>query len=101
MMMRSYGAPGDSVKKTIGARIEETSAEQLAWILKCLRGKAPFSEQRPDQLERIAKAMVHMEFAEGDHVCKEGEQGDAFYIIKSGTVGVSTAEHGQVATLEE
>ena len=52
-------------------------------------------------LTKLAKALFQKDFEAGDEVIKEGSRGNAFFIIKSGSVIVSTAQQGRVATLEE
>ena len=66
-----------------------------------LEGQPLSSLLRRADLTKLAKLLLQRTFSEGAAVIEEGEPGDAFYIIKSGSVAVSTAEHGQVAVLEE
>ncbi len=50
-------------------------------------------------LDRLARALVRVEFAEGDVVMREGEHGDRFYVVESG--GVTVSKEGRfVASLE-
>ncbi|CAM9248368.1 unnamed protein product [Discosporangium mesarthrocarpum] len=53
----------------------------------------------------IADALVEESYDDGDIVCKQGEQGDAFYIIKQGTVAIlqtdATGEDTEVTRLDE
>ena len=52
-------------------------------------------------LRRLANELVHQTFQPGMSVIEEGEVGDAFYIIKAGSVSVHIKAVGQVATLSE
>ena len=47
-----------------------------------------FKDMPAEDLERLKASMVEMTFAEGDLVFEQGEEGDAFYVILSGTASV-------------
>jgi len=49
---------------------------------------------RPSDLDAMALATQSDAFGEGDVIIRQGERGDAFYIIESGAVDVLTAESG-------
>jgi CRP-like cAMP-binding protein len=49
-------------------------------------------------LESLARALVRVELAPGEVVIREGDEGDRFYVIESGTVEV-TKEGAHVASL--
>ena len=36
---------------------------------------------------QVAKVMRFREFDEGDEVCRQGDEGDTFYIVVTGSVG--------------
>jgi MFS family permease len=40
-------------------------------------------------LDRLARALIRVELAEGDVVIREGDHGDRFYVVESGSVTVS------------
>jgi len=50
-------------------------------------------------LDHMALALERDTFKQGDVIIREGEKGDIFYIIESGTVEVSTKADGNVAQL--
>lgn len=50
-------------------------------------------------LAEIAKAFVNKEYAVGEAIIKQGDPGDAFYVLASGQVSVQV-NHVQVAVLE-
>lgn len=49
-----------------------------------------FERLTPEEREAVAAEMVHREYAEGDIVITEGEQGSSMYVIVTGEVKVYT-----------
>jgi MFS family permease len=66
--------------------------------LELLRGVSLLSLLPEPTLNRLAQALVRLEVAPGDVVIREGEAGDRFYVIESGSVEV-TKEGRHVASL--
>ena len=66
--------------------------------LELLRGVSLLSMLPEPTLERLARALERVEAAPGDVVIREGDTGDRFYVIESGTVEV-TKEGRHVAAL--
>ena len=66
--------------------------------LDLLRGVSLLSMLPEATLERLARALERVDAAPGDIVIREGDTGDRFYVIESGTVEV-TKEGRHVATL--
>jgi MFS family permease len=67
--------------------------------LELLRSVSLLSALPEPILDRLARALVRVEFAEGDVVMREGDHGDRFYVVESGALSVS--KDGRViATLE-
>ena len=66
--------------------------------LELLRGVSLLSMLPEPTLERLARALERVDAAPGDVVIREGDSGDRFYVIESGTVEV-TKEGRHVATL--
>jgi MFS family permease len=59
--------------------------------LELLRSVSLLSALPEPILDRLARALVRVEFAEGDVVMHEGDHGDRFYVVESGAVTVSKA----------
>jgi CRP/FNR family transcriptional regulator, cyclic AMP receptor protein len=57
-----------------------------------IRGVPLFSELEPEELERVARVAVPRSFPKNTRVFHEGDQSDACYIVKSGSLRV-TREH--------
>jgi len=57
--------------------------------LELLRSVSLLSPLPERILERLARALVRVELAEGDVVIREGEPGDLFYVVESGGLTVS------------
>jgi len=59
----------------------------------------PIFEPLPERIvEKLARALVRVELAAGEDAVREGEEGDRFYVIESGTL-VVTKGHRWVADL--
>ena len=57
--------------------------------LELLRSVSLLSPLPEPILDRLARALVRVELAEGDVVIREGDHGDRFYVVESGSVAVS------------
>jgi hypothetical protein len=51
-----------------------------------------------EQRNRIVDALEQVSYTEGETIITEGELGEHFYMIESGTVDVSSSAHGKLAT---
>lgn len=63
--------------------------------------KAPlFSDLSEVELRQIAELFMERQFPDGKIILQEGQGGDAFFVIKSGTasVTVENEEHGTLTT---
>jgi cGMP-dependent protein kinase len=67
--------------------------------VRILRSIELFKHVRPDELNKMVKSFKEQTFKAGSQVITEGERGDTFYIIKSGTVTV-TVKDQEVGVLE-
>lgn len=77
--------------------IAHTSAEKLAAIVTALRA-VPLLEPLTDlQLNRIAEAVKVSEYKDGDVIIKKGDQGDEFFMVKSGRVVCKDIRSGGTA----
>ncbi len=77
-------------------RIDRTSLAPAGLdLLRAIPILAPLPEQ---VLERLARALVRVELAPGEAAIRQGEAGDRFYIIESGSVNV-TRDGREIATL--
>jgi CRP-like cAMP-binding protein len=54
-----------------------------------------FSELSPKELEQLRDCMVEVTFDEADWVFEQGEEGDALYVIISGTAETIRTEQGK------
>ena len=67
----------------------KTPARRLIQVLKKVEVLKPLN--RTD-LQRMADLMTEEKYADGEHIVKQGETGDAFYIITEGTCIVTRSE---------
>ncbi|HDR06690.1 MAG TPA: cyclic nucleotide-binding domain-containing protein, partial [Candidatus Coatesbacteria bacterium] len=63
---------------------EERALESAAARLELLRGVDLFASLEPDVLERLARAFKTRMYAVGEAPVRQGEEGDSFYLVKSG-----------------
>jgi CRP/FNR family transcriptional regulator, cyclic AMP receptor protein len=63
-----------------------------------LAGIPLFASSRPRELEAIARLCTEVEVPAGRTLCREGETGQEFFVLESGSVAVSVGGQ-QVATL--
>jgi MFS family permease len=61
--------------------------------LELLRSVSLLSPLPEPILDRLARALVRVEVAAGDVVIREGDHGDLFYVVESGSVTVSKDGH--------
>src|SRR5262249_57586648 len=61
---------------------------ETAGIYEGLRGLAPFGALTETELREIAAKMRRHRFANGDVIIRQGEPGEAFYLVTSGSVNV-------------
>ena len=69
--------------------------------LSFLRKSPLFASLGEEELLRVCRGMESKRVPRGGIICTEGEPGDAFYIIRSGAVLVSTIRDGQEKRLNE
>eukprot|EP00966_Prymnesium_polylepis_P023085 531090-Prymnesium_polylepis.1 len=78
-----------------------TGADSKTLAAVKLEGQPLSALLKADDINKLAKALTNKLFLANANIIVEGERGEAFFIIKTGSVAVSTIEHGQVATLED
>lgn len=82
--------------KEIVHRSEEEERKEMVYFL----GKVPSLNTVPsDVLSFVANLFVHKFFESGAKIVQEGEKGHSFFIIRAGSVKVTTKSKGEVATL--
>jgi hypothetical protein len=85
--VKGVGNAGVFATLDANARVETlTEIEKLV----LLRQVPMFAELAPDHLEEIAAVVVERHFAPGGDLCKEGDAGDAVYLLVKGKVKVFT-----------
>ncbi len=66
-----------------------SASGETAIIYEGLRGLAPFGELSAAELADIAERMRRHRFARGDVIIRQGDLGETFYLVRSGTVDVT------------
>lgn len=89
-----FGEMDMSLSDTASHQIE---VERLSF----LRKVPLFASLADKELRMISRGLRTLEVSRGDVVCKEGEVGDSFYIIRSGVVTVSTRKDHQERILNQ
>lgn len=67
---------------------KEKPAQQPEEILQLLRKVDILQPLKDEEMAMLAEDLRHHLFGRGEAICKQGEPGSTFYIIKSGLVGV-------------
>ncbi len=62
-------------------------------LLQILKTVELFRDLSEDQLEQIGNISKREVYSRGDIICKQGETGDAMYVISSGQVEISVRDH--------
>ncbi|SPQ96369.1 Cyclic nucleotide-binding domain-containing protein [Plasmodiophora brassicae] len=68
--------------------------EQLERIDESVRNNILFSSLSADQLQMIFDAMAEKRYAAGESIIKQGEEGDYFYVLDSGTANCYVSVDG-------
>jgi hypothetical protein len=85
--VKGVGNAGVFATLDANARVETlTEIEKLV----LLRQVPMFAELAPDQLEDLAEVVVERHFQPGADLCREGEAGDAVFLLVKGKVSVFT-----------
>ena len=77
------------------ASLKDSVRERVAALIRA----APFKQLTFDQVVRCAEAMQSWDFRAGEDVVQEGEPGDFFYVLESGTAEVVRKNSGPLAKL--
>lgn len=65
--------------------VKKTADEKMR-ILELLQRQVLFKHLEEEQRELVARAMSVVEYKSGEHIVKQGEDGDAFYLVDCGAV---------------
>ena len=82
----------------------DVAVQEASVICEFLKGFPLFSDLTPTTLAEIADKMIVQEAAAGDTVIRQGDAGDLFYLIRSGSVDVLVddgREEKKVAELKQ
>lgn len=85
------GAAGLTVLCVVFVRDLDRRAVYPVEVIELLRSVRFLSVLPAIELERLARTARWVDVAAGDHVVREGEQGDSFYVVDDGTLEVSVA----------
>ncbi|HUQ06747.1 MAG TPA: cyclic nucleotide-binding domain-containing protein [Kofleriaceae bacterium] len=89
--VKGVGNAGVFATLDANARVETlTEIEKLV----LLRQVPMFAELAPDQLEDLAEVVVERHFQPGSDLCREGDAGDAVFLLVKGKVKVFTGGGG-------
>jgi len=78
-----------------GRIVSDVHVKEAVVIAEFLRKCPLFAEQPPAMLAEFSERMIHESFAPGETIIRQGDTGDKFYVIASGTVSVSAERDGQ------
>lgn len=89
--VRGVGNAGVYATLDANARVETLTAIERLMLL---RQVPMFADLAPDDLDEIAEVVVERHLQPGQDVCKEGEAGDAVFLLVKGKVRVFTGGDG-------
>jgi CRP-like cAMP-binding protein len=78
-----------------GVNNSSSGSGETAIIYEGLRGLAPFGGLTAAELAEIAERMRRHRFARGDVIIRQGDRGETFYLLRSGTVDVTRRAAGR------
>ena len=87
-----------------GRVISDVVVSEAAVICEFLRKSALFASLTPRTLAEVADKMALETHPAGDVIVRQGDPGDKFYLIRSGTATVTVSDHAQtreLATLQQ
>lgn len=90
VMARSSGALWALDRNAFRSVLMKTSSNRE--LLKALRGVEIFKALTGGELQRLVDAMSETSFKSGTAIIRQGEPGEAFYIIKEGSVSCTIRE---------
>ena len=95
----------DRIVNMVDGHIKSNVAvKETSVICEFLKGFPLFADLTPNTLAEVADQMMIHEAAKGDVVIRQGDVGDLFYLIRSGSVDVLISdgtEERKVADLKE
>ena len=62
-------------------------------LLQILKGVELFRDLSEDQLDQISKISKKEAYSKGETICKQGDPGDAMYVISSGQVEINVRDN--------
>lgn len=81
-------------RKAFRSILMKTPARRLVQVLKRVEVLKPLNKT---DFQRMADLMTEETYADGEYVCRQGDEGDAFYIIIEGKCIVTKSEFGNAA----
>lgn len=87
------------------AEERDRNAAEATTVRESLSRVELFQSLSPEELDRLASGVKLKVFARGEHLCRQGEAGDSFYVIHTGRVGIfsknGSGQPVRVAQLED
>jgi len=86
----------DRIVNMVDGRIKsDVAVQETSVICEFLKEFPLFADLSPNTLAEIADQMIVHEADRGDRIVRQGDAGDLFYLIRSGSVDVFIEEDGQ------
>ncbi len=79
----------------IEVRPADLGPEEAAWLDQAVTAIGAFSQLGREQLAKILPYMLLVRYEEGALICKEGDEGDALYLIYKGAVVVTRKDRAE------
>jgi len=76
--------------------VYEKSESDATFLKTSMASNKLMKSLAPSDREQLMHAFKKIEFAQGDHIIKQGDAGDLFYLLDSGTCDISVTGKGSV-----
>ena len=83
-------------KKKRGPKLTHPSKQEVRWLLQAVSKNALFAQLSKSEKKHIISQMHKEDIKRGEVLIREGENGNTFYVIRSGQFRVTSREKGHI-----
>ncbi|ETN99595.1 hypothetical protein RFI_37875 [Reticulomyxa filosa] len=86
-------------KRSIDPKLYEKDEKRIEWLLQCVKENILFQHLDQNQKRVVVEQMYKQNLKQDEFLIKQGEEGNHFYVVESGTFTINVQDIGQVDTL--